>query len=680
MCMVMLLCYGSLVAQEDEVYTTETQQLMELLMENDDRAEVDFTTLMDQLEAWRDHPINLNRCTQHELEQLPFLSPMQCAAIVEHRALAGPFISTLELQGIDGLDLVTIRVLLSFVVVSGDEDRRQISWTGIQDDGKVEAFVRTQRVLEQQRAYQEEHQGSYYGSPYRVLSRVRFRYHDAISVGLTMEKDPGEAFFRPPQRRGFNFYSGHIAVGKQGVLDQLIIGDYQAQFGQGLVAWSGMAFGKSGDILTTKRNARGVLPYVSADENNFLRGAITSLRWGRWLATSFVSRLARDASVSDSLMEDGRQVFGALQRTGLHATESQWQGKDAVRLTVIGQHLRWNGDRLQLGVSGVRLSHNAWHAEATQVYRSFDQIPTALLVGGVDYQWSYRNLMAYGELAMCDDGRKALLNGLMCSLSDQVNVSLVHRSYDLGFHHELSNAFGEGSRVSNEQGLFIGSQVRLNRRWKLKGYADLYRFPWLRFRVDGPSSGREYWLQLDHRPRRNLELYARFRMEEREQNALMESQSTAFLALQRRRDVRLNATYALSDQLEVRNRLELVWVNHEVDGFEQGVMLYQDLIWKPRWPKPYQFKLRYALFDTDGFDSRIYAYEHDLRYSFSIPAFFDRGSRFYVFASYRLSHWGKLSLRYAQTYYSNRNSVGSGWNTIDGPRASDLRIQLKLKF
>lgn len=670
----------ALNAQEQCIDNQELQQLIEVMVEDGALEDVDFATLLDDLERLQQTPIDLNECTQERLEQLPFLSPMQAAAIVSHRKNAGRFISFLELQGVDGMDLVTLRVMRSVAMVSGDLNRRQLTWQGLQDDGKLEAFIRGQRVLEAQEGYQSSTDNGYLGDPFRILSRVRFRYYDALSIGVTMEKDPGEAFFGPQQPHGFDFYSGHLALGKQGVLDRLIVGDYQAQFGQGLVVWSGMAFGKSGNVLTAKRNARGLLPYVSADENNFLRGAAISLRRGALQSSTFVSRLARDASVSDSALANGRKVFGAFQRTGIHATESQLKAKDAIYLQTLGQHFRYTRDHLQIGLSLQTTWHNGSQALPNQVYRQYDVVPTQLTVGGMDYQWSHRNLMAFGEWAVRGDGRRAWLNGLICSLGSQVDASLLHRKYDLGFHHELSNAFGEASRVSNEEGLFLGAAMRLNRRWKLSGYSDIYRFPWLRFRSDGPSDGTEYWLQVDYKPQRHVSIYARFRLEERSQNVQREGQSTALILPMNRRNIRLHAAYNLNDQIALRNRLEWVWVDQSGLLEEQGLLIYQDLIWKPKWPKPYQLKFRYALFDTDGFDSRIYAYEHDLRYSFSIPAFFDRGSRFYVFLGYRFSDWGKMNLRFAQTFYSNRTSIGSGLNTIDGASVTDLRLQLEFKL
>ena len=52
------------------------------------------------------------------------------------------------------------------------------------------------------------------------------------------------------------------------------------------------------------------------------------------------------------------------------------------------------------------------------------------------------------------------------------------------------NAFSQNSAVRNEQGMYIGMQWTPFARWKLSAYADVFRFPWLKYGVDAPSTGK----------------------------------------------------------------------------------------------------------------------------------------------------------------------------------------------
>ena len=95
---------------------------------------------------------------------------------------------------------------------------------------------------------------------------------------------------------------------------------------------------------------------------------------------------------------------------------------------------------------------------------------------------------------------------------------------------------------------------------------------------------------------------------------------------------------------------------------------------------PFSFSLRYAIFDTESFNSRIYAYENDVLYAFSIPAYNGRGTRFYVTTKYRIKRGVDLWLRFAQTYYTDRVTIGSGREEIDGNTRSEVKAQLRFKF
>ena len=86
--------------------------------------------------------------------------------------------------------------------------------------------------------------------------------------------------------------------------------------------------------------------------------------------------------------------------------------------------------------------------------------------------------------------------------------------------------------------------------------------------------------------------------------------------------------------------------------------------------------MRLQYFETDDFNSRIYAYENDVLYGFSIPPFSDKGFRYYLNLNYDLSKKISVWARWAQFIYRNRTEVGSGLDAIPGSRRSELKIQV----
>lgn len=101
------------------VYSQETQSSVEeLLLEQisgELSEEVDVSEVMEQLNHYLRKPLDLNKVSEEQLANLIFLSPQQIVNIIVHRQQSGDFISLLELQGVMGLDLKTINLLLPFV-------------------------------------------------------------------------------------------------------------------------------------------------------------------------------------------------------------------------------------------------------------------------------------------------------------------------------------------------------------------------------------------------------------------------------------------------------------------------------------------------------------------------------------------------------------------------------------
>src|SRR5690606_33358426 len=89
---------------------------------------------------------------------------------------------------------------------------------------------------------------------------------------------------------------------------------------------------------------------------------------------------------------------------------------------------------------------------------------------------------------------------------------------------------------------------------------------------------------------------------------------------------------------------------------------------------------RFAIFDTQGFNSRIYAYENDVLVSFSAPRFQNRGIRCYLNGKLKVGKNTDLWLRYAVTRYINVNEIGSGLDKIEGNKKSEVRAQLRFQF
>jgi hypothetical protein len=135
--------------------------------------------------------------------------------------------------------------------------------------------------------------------------------------------------------------------------------------------------------------------------------------------------------------------------------------------------------------------------------------------------------------------------------------------------------------------------------------------------------------------------------------------------------------YELLPGLRMEDRLELTFIDGA--GHEAGLLLFHDLHYRhPDWPL--KLSTRMAVFDSDSWASRLYAYESDVLSAFSVPAYYSKGARWFL--NMQFSFWKRVDLwlRVAQTRYFDKTSIGSGISSIEGSRQTDVKVQLRIQF
>jgi hypothetical protein len=666
------------------------QTRIEFISEQLEAESVDLTDVIAQLSYYYDRPLNLNSATVEELQSLSLLTDIQINDLMLHRKLFGKLISIYELQSLTYWDMETIMNVLPFVKVDDKLDQLHVSLKEMFKYGKFEAYFRYQRILEDKAGYEdvpdsilEESNSYYYGNPDRYYSRLRFSYRTNLSFGITAEKDPGEEFFRGSQAKtGFDFYSAHAFYKGGKYLKAIALGDYQIQIGQGLNLWSGYAFGKTADVTNVKRSANPIRPYTSVDETRFLRGAAVDLGYKDFSLTLFGSYKGVDATLveaTDTLeLED--VTVSSVNLSGLHRTNSEIARKDALNEIIFGGNLRYEKNQLTLGVAGVYQGYDRLFARDTLPYNQFDFRGRGTVGISADYSYVFRNFSFFGELShTTHSGGFANIHGVLFSLDRYVSMSLIYRDYNRDYQTFYNAGFAEGSRTQNEKGIYAGLKTNLSRSFFINSYVDIFKFPWLRYQVDAPSEGHEIMIQPTYKPSRSLEIYARFREQLRQKNSRETDGTITPIEDVLQRNYRINFNYKVSDAVRLKSRIEYVTVDRPSVGQEDGIIFTQDILFKPK-SFPLDVSLRYALFDTDSYDTRIYTYENNALYVFSVPAYFYRGSRAYVLVRYTFLRRFDLWVRYAQNIYINRTVQGSGAEEILGNTRSELTVQLRIKL
>jgi len=214
----------------------------------------------------------------------------------------------------------------------------------------------------------------------------------------------------------------------------------------------------------------------------------------------------------------------------------------------------------------------------------------------------------------------------------------------------------------------------------LSAYYDQFTFPWLKYGINAPSNGYQYLAQLTFTPSKKLEMYVRIRERNKGDNTSVDlTDGIDYLVNEKQTNYRFNYSYQLSPSFKIKGRVELVNYDKEESPFEKGFVIYQDIVYKAL-SSPFSFSFRYGIFDTDSYNSRIYAYENDVLYAYSIPAYYNRGTRTYLTIQYSMNRSFDIWLRYGITYYDNIDVISSGLEEIQGNHKQEIKAQIRFKF
>jgi hypothetical protein len=710
-------CIGLVHAQEisPEIRDLIEQRVEAIAGQLGEDSDVDLSAIGEQLMDRLNDPLDLNHATAQDLADLYMLSDIQVNAIIDHIQRFGKFISIYELQTIDALDLATLEQIRPFVTVRAEGSSRT-SLKEMLANGSHEILFRSQVSIQQRKGFigggdpfgspytdpggdplpdvddpqvmdsLRQNSKVYLGSPWKLYTRYRFRYRRNLSFGITAEKDEGEEFFKGTQPNGFDFYSAHLFLRDVGPVKALALGDYQAQFGQGLVFSSGLSFArKSAYTMNIKRNAEGLTPYASVNENQFLRGAGATLGFGKyWEGTAFISSKKLDGNVSETDTVSGADaseaVFSSFLEDGYHRTTNELRKKHAVDEFIYGGNVRYLRRNWSIGATAAHEEFGGTlQKSSVSPYNQFEFQGSGNSTYGVDWNVLYRNLTWFGEGARSANGGMAGVTGLLVALDKRLSLALQYRDLQRDFQGLYSAAFAESSNPWNERGLYTGLELRPSRKWTFNAYFDQFTFPWLRYQTDGLSNGYEVLGQLTWTPSKKVQLYVRGRKQDKPKNAESVTEGIAPIVPTSQVNYRFNASYKVSKGLTLRTRIETVDFQRGESPVEHGFLIYQDLIHRPSKGR-LEFTGRVALFATDSYDSRVYAFESDIPGVFSLPPIYGQGLRWYGMVRWSVARGIDLWARYGSWAYLHQDVVSSGLQEISGDRRSDFKVEMRLKF
>ena len=645
----------------------------ELLGYQDNAGEEDqYENLLQTLSS----PYDLNKVSAEELSLLHILTDHQIETFLAYRSEQEMILDVYELQVIPEFDLTVISRLLPFVTVR--DPLRKVNRKLLQrifSGGHSYVVSRYERTLETKKGFKKtaDSAAAFTGSPDKLYLRFRSSQPGDFSVGLTGEKDAGEKITFHPRSNplGFDFTSFHLQLQHKGKLQNLIVGDFQAQFAQGLILGGAFGLGKGGEsISTTRKSNVGFLPYTTINESAYQRGvAFTWKAFGPICISGFFSRAKRDAS------SNGSDTVSTFQTTGYHRTASELANRKKVTERNYGVVIQFQKKHLDAGLILNALHFDLAVNKSPTLYNQNAFGGTENLNTGIFLNYRIQNISLFGETAGSIQGGRAAIAGLLLSAHRNLDLAMVYRNYMRNFYTFYSNAFSENTSPQNERGVYWGWKYRLNRQYNLAGYVDLFTFPWLGFRRYAPSNGFEWMLRGNYQPSKKVSVSVQLREESKSRN-LPDVTNLYRLGKGIKRNVAVNCSYGTGGKLTLKSRVQYSHYFFN-DKATEGFGLVQDISFSRGSLK---FTARHALFDTDHYDNRQYVYENDAWLTYSLPAYSGVGVRNYVLIEYKVHKQLTIWVRYARTLLLKGQEIGSGEEVIEGNTRNDVKFQVRFKF
>ncbi|MDD4225574.1 MAG: helix-hairpin-helix domain-containing protein [Mariniphaga sp.] len=670
---LILIALNSRVLAQQNDAISQIENRMEAVIENLNE-EPHAAQIIEDLQEYAENPLNINMATRQELLKLHVLDEIQIRKLLDYLKNYGPALSIYELNAIEGFNpelLKKIEPFIRFGMVEVESYGFKKTW----EYGKHEWMVRTQSILQKAKGFKEKEDGTapFAGNPIRLYSRYKFSSGDKLSAGITAEKDPGEPFFRGVNKQGFDFYSGHIHLKFKSLIENITLGDFVVRSGQGLAIWQGFSTGKSVDIMNISKTSQGIRPFTSADENNFFRGVSTTLKWKECRVNIFWSQKKTDANLAWSVSRGNH--FTSLQTSGYHRTIGEIADKNSISDMNTGVFGTWQFRNFKIGATFSYRHFSLPFIKSDQLFNQFRFSGKGNRVIAVDYLFSKGKYRFFGEGALSESKGEAMIHGFGIHLHDRIQFSGLYRHFDKNFQALWASPFAEGTSADNEKGLFLGTRILPFPYVTISAYSDCYRSDWIKFDTAGPSTGWDIFSQADVRLSKKIQFHIRYKNERKEKKEMLKERNVNHVEYNKK--MRIHIHYNLSNVISLKTRVEHVIFKGLTR--ETGTVFLQDLQLIPPGKK-LNLSARVAWFNTDSYNSRIYAYENDLLYSFSIPAYSGKGIRTYLNFKYkfnkRLEVWAKLG----NTSHNDVETTGSGYNEISGNKKTEVKFQLRLKI
>ncbi len=658
----------------DSMQLTNEQTLQEL----DDETVLQLDESSDELHLIKaslsKNKIDINKATETLLMQLRIFSPIQVSSLIKYKSDYGLVKELEELQAVPFWTPEMIRKAGDYFY-AGDISKASVDGLNLAAAQKNTILIRTSIVLQKSIGYQIDsaNNGSVYkGSPARVQLRLSHFFQPKVSVGMAMEKDPGESMFRRNDKPRVDHLVFHVQYASEGWLKKLILGNYVLSLGNGLIQWQTFAQKNPMLVADVSRYAQVVKAYRGFGEFNYHRGMAFTCVKGAVEFSGWFSQKKLDAlMVKDTI--GNNELVTSVVSSGLHRTEAELNARKQLTEQLLGIQLLLHQRNFKLGFNALHYHWSKPFQLGDKIYQRFEFSADHLNNFSVFYDRVINELHFFGETAIAEKQSLATVNGLQASLSRRLDLAFVVNHIPTAFHAFYASTLTHSSTVNNEKSAFalLNFQANIHNNFALKLMC--FRSPWLNYGDVSAKNGVEYRLQWLWTPAKNKQGLFSFVYRKYFDNLEGAQHTINYLHVEYA--VKAGLSTFLTSKMDWNSNFSVNRTTNDDYGFAisntiSGKLIKNQLKWRAS----------VIYFHTDSYFSKVDLNEYDMSGTFLPISLYDKGLRVCLTSSFILKKDIAIGFRGTFWNFFEKKSWGSGYDLTPGNNKTEIALSVKWQY
>ena len=566
---------------------------------------------LERYEDLRRKPLDLNRCSRSRLLACGLFTPFQVASILEHRRQGGEILSLTELTLIEGFTSRKVDALRHFIVIRAEDG--PIGAKKLRPELDLELRGAVSVPVPDSRSKDRGEQRTGYGS------KLHLSLGQRAELSIVGRKSYDSGRFGPVSASAV--YYGRRYLGK------VVLGAFNARFGEGLTQWSGFSLSSLSSVASFRKSGSGLSP--SASFSPGMTGMAADFNLRRFTLSTAIGCAPE-----------------ALAKLGLFTKASGSTAPGIEALT----DLSWTGRLIHAGVTAT--------CEAA----------------GVHFLGSLPNLSLFGETSLTYKGAFSAIAGTVWTPEYARKFALQLRWFDPSIKGKNSGA-AFGFELP-DWCFTLDARYRADtRKQKYRGFLRYSKEIILPARPRAPSSVPLPEVNL---PEASLPDITSRPVTEQPAPVPEASAGSASVSVPEASvsvpariltvSARLAANYAPGEahptRVELRSELAFTsgaWkFSTRLDGIYCASFAFHAFLEAGYLTPKLSSYLRLGGFLIDNWDDRIWVYERDAPGSFTVPAYYGRGVHCSLYCAWKPSRHHSLYLRTSLVSYPGNSTPKNG--------------------